>query len=141
MEKQLLALIIQTRALQLFYHHCHNVVFGEQFHCDHIFFGEAYDNVEDNYDSLVEFFISIFGISKFDTVMVNNLVAEEVSEYSPEKMNAKKMYDAALILEKDFQNRITIVEAKSTVGLKNALGDIAQSSDVRIYKIKQRLKK
>ena len=138
-DKVLLASLIQARAMQLYYHYCHNLAYGETFHEDHAFFASAYAELEDDYDSLVEYFISLFSNSKFKTKEVSELVHEQLQELDVEKMDCNQMYSKAVELEEQYQKYLTQVNGKASIGLQNAVQGLATKSDVRLYKMRQKL--
>jgi len=139
MEKPILGALIKARATQIYYHHCHNLVAGEAFHSDHAFFAEAYQAFEGYYDSLVEYFIALFSNKKFKTNQVNKLVMEELEGIKVEEMCCCDMYETAVKMELDFQKYIEAVNKVGRLGLQNAVQGMATESDVRLYKIRQRL--
>lgn len=135
-----LKVVIAARTLQLYYHYCHNLSTGSTFMQDHEEFKTNYTQAEADYDVVVEYMIANLGNESFDTKTINQVLAGVLSSYQIESMTADKMFEIALKLEKDYQQVVANLEKNASLGLKNALGDVAQASDVRIYKIQQRLK-
>jgi len=52
-------LLIQTRAMNLFYRHAHNTCGRVAFFADHGFFGDSYGALDDDYDSVAERLIGL----------------------------------------------------------------------------------
>lgn len=133
--------ISKLRLLQLYYHNCHNLTKGIMFQQDHAFFAESYDRAENDYDSLVEYMIATLGNEAFNTATVIKHIAEELSEIKVEEMSSQEMYIKALELEVELYEELTeLNDTSSRIGLINLIGDIATASDVRKYKMQQRLK-
>lgn len=131
---------ITARILQLYYHYCHNLVTGPTFNQDHASFGEYYEQLEDNYDTIIEYMISILGNSSLNTKTVNQVIMEKLSNYNIESMSAEEMFEEGLKLEEEFQDALEVLDEEACPGLKNAIGAMAEISDNRKYKIQQRLK-
>lgn len=134
-----MAALIKARAMQLYYHYCHNLVQGTAFHADHSFFESTYKTLDSNYDQLVEYFIALFSNKKFKSAEISELVHEELEGLEVEKMTAEKMYESAIKMEIDFQKYLSAVNEKGSIGLQNTVQGIATQSDVRLYKIRQRI--
>lgn len=141
MEKSLLASLIQARSMQLYYHYCHTLAYGCAFHSDHSFFGSSYAELEDDYDTLAEYFVSLFGNTKFKTAKVSELISEQLEEIQVESMDCEAMYNKALELEAQYQKYLVGVNKQGSIGLQNTVQGVATKSDVRTYKMQQRVKK
>lgn len=139
MSKSLMAGLIKARAMQLYYHYCHNLVRGSDFHSDHNFFGDSYAALEGDYDSLTEYFISLNSNSAFKSKQVTELVSAELEGLAVEKMSAEDMYKEAIKMEEDYQKYLVSINKSGPLGLQNMIQGLATASDVRLYKIKQRL--
>jgi len=136
----LLKAIIYSRVLHLFYHYCHLLTYGETFVGDHSLFGGFYEEMSDHYDRLSEYLIATLGNEAFETQKINMLVAEELQRFKIEKISTISMLAGALILEKEFYTSLQELDSVATIGLKNMIGDLAEKSDSRQYKILQRKK-
>lgn len=131
--------IIRLRVLQLYYHHCHNLVKGQSFFEDHAFFAASYAEVELQYDSLSEYCIATLGTKAFDTELITKGIAKGLSGLKLNSMGADEMYSKALELEEELYSDLTELDKGSPIGLRNMVGAFAELADVRKYKIKQRL--
>ncbi len=129
--------ICQLRALQLYYHYCHNLTKGPSFNADHELFKSFYESADSEYDRMVEYHIAAFGSLESDTV--TKQVAVLLDGLSVEQMSTDEMFANGLKMEYDLYQDLTSIEEGSPIGFRNLLGDISESSDVRQYKIKQRL--
>lgn len=131
--------IIAARVLQMYYHYCHNLVTGPTFTQDHGMFGDFYDQAESDYDSLVEYMIATLGNKSLETKAVNQILMKELSGIPVEGMSAEQMFLKGLELEEELYEALEQLDAKGTIGLKTLVGDVAQKSDGRRYKVQQRL--
>lgn len=131
---------IAARTLQLYYHYCHNLVTGPSFTQDHAEFAAYYAQAALDYDVIIEYMIANLGNKALDTQAVNEVLFKRLSTIKVEVMSAEEMFEIALELESEYQQALENLEDKGSIGLKNALGAIAEFSDVRKYKIQQRLK-
>lgn len=131
--------IIRLRVLQLYYHHCHNLTKGLLFFQDHEFLGSAYAEVEGHYDSLAEYCIASLGDKAFDTELINKGIAKGLTGLKINSMAPNAMLEKALVLEAELYEDLTELDKGSPIGLRNLIGAIAEASDVRKYKLQQRL--
>lgn len=131
--------IIAARVLQLYYHYCHNLVTGPTFTQDHELLGSFYGEAETAYDDLAEYLVATLGNQAFDTKAVTQVLASKLAESQVESMSAEDMFSKGLELEEELQEALEALNAGGSIGLQNLIGDIAQKSDVRKYKVQQRL--
>ena len=134
-------LLIQLRAMQLFYHNCHNVTKGPSFMSDHNLFGDFYGKAEGDYDGCAERFIGLAGSDAFDGIKIAASATTLLSQL-PKTSEPADMWKIGLGLE---QSLVKLCEAcdkdpKYSSGTRQLVGDIANFSEGRIYKIKQRIK-
>jgi len=119
----------QARTMQLFYHDAHNETSGPNFHEDHEFFGQAYKELTDQYDVLAEELVK-----RGQSVQPLKHAIDKV------EISSGAWYRTALDMENRWQDRLNALNKSAPLGLQDALGTFASSSDVRIYKIQQKLK-
>ena len=136
-------LLIQLRAMQLFYHSCHNLVGRQSFFADHEAFGEFYGALEGEYDSVAERMIGQDKVSELHLPTLMGKVAAKVQGLpSIEVKENIDFFKAALSLEQQMQAIGTnVMKMGATEGTKNLIAQILDNSEVRVYKIKQRIKK
>ena len=132
--------LVYSRVLDHFYHHCHNLTYGESFVSDHALFAAFYAELGLQYDQLAEYLIATTGSASFQTQMINDAVAQKLSEYPVETMSPEIMFSVALQLEAEYYEYLVRLDAVGSVGVKNMVGAMAELADVRKYKIQQRLK-
>lgn len=135
----LLKLVVSIRAMQLYYHYCHNLTSGPTFGSDHAMFNDFYSELACQYDQVAEYTVATIGVAKFDTVKISKAISMRLDKLSVEAMSPDKMFKEGLKLEKSLQEDLEEVDEKGSLGMKNLIGELAQTSDVRTYKIQQRL--
>ena len=127
------------RASQLFAHSCHNLVRGSTFLADHPFLGDLYEAYEEAYDDVIERMIGLDYV--FDINQITREAGNLAANYPVQSMDAKEMFSALLQLEIVIQ---TLIKAESKpetlLGVQDLIQGLADDSQMRAYKIKQRLK-
>lgn len=136
--KSMIELAKCLRALQLFYHNFHNNTKGASFFADHAFLGSAYGECEAQYDAVVEKVIGTGG--DINLIEVNVDGAKLLKQLGAG--DDESSFNRALMCE----NRVVMLcgncdKEATSVGVKNLVGGIADESEARIYKLKQRLNK
>lgn len=128
----LIELAIHFRYMQLLAHNAHNLTSGPTFFENHEFFGELYPVYEAAYDSLVERCIGL-GDEDIDLVEVQKRAAAMLEDGEP--FNTLFIGEEVIqqIVEKCFE------EDDYTQGTLNLLAQLADDSEVRTYKLKQKL--
>lgn len=129
------------RAGQFYAHHAHNNVKGLTFSQDHDFFGELYPVYEKGYDGCVERYIGLCG-KPIDGIKLVCDGAELVSDLPKDGgSDNRAFYQGILHIEKALCSFIQdCIKSPMSEGTKQMLGTLADESEVRQYKIKQRLK-
>jgi DNA-binding ferritin-like protein len=123
------------RYLQLYAHQAHNLVKGPTFFQDHEFLGELYPVYEDAYDSIIERSI---GLGKPVNIQkVNLAAAKELPNDASVKMT--QCFKDLLESEKYLCKLIEQNVQGASQGTMNLLADMADKSEVRQYKIQQRI--
>jgi DNA-binding ferritin-like protein len=119
-------------------HIAHNLAQGPSFFADHLALGEFYAAHDAAYDSVVERLIAMWpGCDLF----VIATEADAMLQAQPHTVG--EMWGGILSLEKELCNNIEITLGKMggfSMGTVNLLAGIADASEVRQYKIQQRLK-
>lgn len=127
-------LVTQLRQMQFYAHICHNTLGGETFFQDHSFLGDLYSAYEDAYDAVVERMIGTeeeINLLKIHADAVKNL--EEPGGY-------KEAFKQILKFEETLCATIEQIAPKCSQGTMQLLGGFADDSEMRQYKLKQRLK-
>jgi DNA-binding ferritin-like protein len=109
---------------------------------DHSFFGDLYGTYEDAYDATVE---RMIGLGQAPNLTQLQLMATEKLKATPTE-NIKEnseFYKTLLLLEKAARDAATswIQSGKCSEGTKNMLAQFCDDSEVRCYKMGQRVKK
>jgi DNA-binding ferritin-like protein len=118
------------RALQLFYHEKHHTAEGASFFSDHAAFGDFYAEAEGDFDSIVE---RAVGMGFIDTAFAKNhmkVVPTVLALDCPKEMESQLCEICTLICDHE----------ACSEGTKQMVGDIADKSEVRQYKLGQRAK-
>jgi len=136
-------LLIQLRTMQLFTHGAHNLCSKVLFFQDHDFFGSVYTVLEGDYDSVLERMIGLHGEESLDYPNLLNAIATKLKPLpSVGVKENSEFFKALLTLEVELCSLIKQTIAKGTTpGTEQLIGEIANQSEMRQYKIKQRIKK
>jgi DNA-binding ferritin-like protein len=132
-------LAARFRAMQLFAHNAHLLAKGQTFYQDHEAFGELYPAYEVAFDGLVERTIGLGG--EYDPETSFKQVGEFLSS-TWGCTDTEKCFEKAL----DFEKRICadvadiLTRMDVTQGVSNFLQGLADESESRQYKLRQRLK-
>lgn len=127
------------RTAQLVAHNFHNLTRGVAFFADHEFFGELYGEYEGAYDSVVERDIGL-GEEGFDIGLITREAGEKASSYDPSDMAADEMCAVLLGMERIIQSEAAEASKGASIGTQNLLADLADKSEMRVYKLRQRIK-
>lgn len=137
----LIKVAVILRAGQLYAHHAHNNTKGMTFNQDHDFFGELYPTYEGAYDGCIERYIGLTG-KPVDTINLGCDALDLLTDLPKEcGDNNHNFYQGVLHIETALCKYIqSCIKAPMSEGTKQMLGDVADKSEMRQYKIKQRLK-
>lgn len=130
-------LAITYRSAQLYAHNGHNLVKGPTFLEDHEFLGELYGAYESAYDDVIERIIGL-GSESLDLPALNIVAAQYVGRIgSPSK--PEEIFEAILGMEAAICARIKGAMDGASDGTQNLLQGLADDSEKRQYKLRQRL--
>ena len=129
---------ITARAAQLVAHNMHNLVEGCSFFSDHEFLGGLYGTYEEIYDSVVERMIGLD--MQPDLMNINRSAMAEALQYDLTDADSCDMFEMLLTIEMNIQKWAQAANEAATYGSKNFLQGIADNSEMRVYKLKQRTK-
>lgn len=137
----LLKIATLLRAGQVYAHHAHNNAKSANFFPDHEFFGGLYPVYETGYDGCVERYIGLTG-KPIDGV---KLVCDgaELAEDLPKDGGSdnKAFYQGILHIEKALCAYVQdCIKSPMSEGTKQMLGTLVDESEIRQYKIRQRMK-
>lgn len=138
-------IILQLRCMQLFTHNAHNLMGRMTFFSDHEFFGEVYPELENDYDSVVERTIGLISEQATGLNSLPEKLAQKLKQFPCLDVKDNNVFFQALLsaeieLCKLIKEQLVKIKGISP-GIEQLLGEICNKSEMRQYKIKQRLKK
>ena len=128
------------RSMQLFAHAAHNIVSGAVFMQDHNMLGDLYPAYESEYDDVVERIIGLSSLSMEEIMMIQESAVMRMKSVAMSQKENKGYLLVLLDMEKALCSMIQQPVQGRTEGTKQLLGDIADKSEQRQYKLKQRCK-
>lgn len=129
-------LAADLRFLQLYTHNAHNLIKGETFFVDHPELGNLYSLYEGIYDAIVERAIGID--EEIDLIKIQEIAVATLKQANtPESF--KECFKALLGYEKYICKKIQEIIPGYSEGTKQFLGGLADQSEMRQYKFKQRV--
>lgn len=133
----LLTLARAYRCAQFYAHQAHNRTTGESFFSDHSFFGELYSTYENAYDSLVE---RVMGLGTVVDIAELTVLAAKDFQAMSDGFAPDYFFKRLLSLEDSLRKKIDSAILSQTQGTVNLLQGLADESEARTYKMKQRVK-
>ena len=124
------------RAAQFYAHTAHNVSKGKTFFEDHEFFGELYSAYEEAYDGIIE---RMIGLKKEVDPSKITLAAAQMASHHDSSSN-EECLEYLMDYEKALNELIVRFNKDASLGTQNFLQGLADQSEMRQYKIGQRLK-
>lgn len=124
-------LSIAFRASQLAAHQFHNTVTGPSFLEDHEYLGELYAAYESAYDGVIERIIGLGGTVDFPYVNVTS--AETAND-----MTDGPWFKALFRAEEAIRAELVKAQKGASIGTVNFLQGLADESEQRTYKLRQR---
>ena len=139
----MLQLLIQLRLMNLMYHQYHNVCGKVAFFSDHETFGSWYGDLDGAYDSVAERLIGLTDSSQLNLHAILDGVSAKIKTLPQEANENAILFQAALQCETELKSMLeqTIKGGGLSQGTINLLAGLADAGEVRIYKIKRRIKK
>jgi DNA-binding ferritin-like protein len=137
--KELLYLL---RAMQIYAQSAHHLVKGTPFHSDHSFFGDVYSEIADDFDDVAERIVGLYGEEPLSLQpMMSAVTAKLMDAPSVGAEDNKTFYMHQLKMEDSLCKIIQkIIMAGVNPGTEQLIGEICNKSEMRKYKIKQRMK-
>lgn len=136
----MLDLIALTRMMNLYYHHLHNISHGESFGPDHELTAGFYAALDSAYDMLIERYIGLGNECGKDQLLYIITEAHSVLEQIPEGDDMNNHFYYALNLESNLRSEIEVACEGASKGTENLLAALADESEARTYKLRQRVK-
>lgn len=129
-------LAIVLRAAQFYAHHAHNIAKGATFFEDHEYFGELYSAYEGAYDGVIERIIGLGGSPDINQI---GMQAMKMSSGHQSTGN-RECFEYLLEFEETICEMCKKFNEGASLGTQNFIQGLADQSEMRQYKIKQRLK-
>ncbi len=126
------------RFMQFYAHICHNLTSGPTFYQDHAAFGGLYEDYETAYDGVVERCIGL-GLT-INLFVITEKAGKLLAKKSDGASDPKAMFKSLLECEQKLCSHIDTLLGSSTEGTRQFLGNLCDESEVRRYRIGQRLK-
>lgn len=140
MEKLLFLLACQLRMMNLYYHNSHNLVKGSSFKGDHELFADFYEQTSANYDDVVERGIGL-GLDKVASLSGQLSLISQKIDGLPEVNSNLERFAVSLSVEQELCKIVEVIcYSKVSPGVEQLVGEIGNQSEMRQYKIKQRLR-
>lgn len=122
------------RYMQFYSHMAHNLLGGNTFFQDHSFLGDLYLGYESDFDSIIERMVGLD--EEFDLIKIHKDAVKDLE--IPTSFN--ECFTEILNLEEKLCSMIEKLVPNSSQGTANMLQGIADKSEMRQFKLKQRLK-
>lgn len=141
MDQMLRLLLVQLRSMQLFYHNAHHLTKGSTFFSDHEAFSDFYKEIDGQYDSVAERAVGLYN-EPLDLSILLPAISKNLEMVLADYQTPEDMYGGGIALEKELDKICDLIDSSplATVGTKELINGIADSSEIRSYKLNQRLK-
>lgn len=126
-------LITILKIMNLYAHNCHNLTKGSTFFQDHEFLGEIYAQYDADYDDCVERAIGLGS-----QLNLPKLTMDAAADTAKLPHN-ERMFVILLNLENALRTEINSLYPAASVGTQQLIGEISNKSEMRTYKLKQRI--
>lgn len=133
----------QLRALQIYAHHAHNNCVGSTFMQDHEMFGAIYPEAEADYDSVVERIIGTANGKPLDTLTLTSEAAASTVKLGRDPGDCNcNFFSSILKMELGLCMLVDkcVASGEYPEGTVQLIGNIADKSMSRQYKLRQRMK-
>ena len=135
-------LAILLRMMQLYTHNAHNNAGGATFFEDHKYLGKLYPIYEAAYDMIIERIIGLYGVESLNLHQIQEQAILMQDGLPVIELENRNYFMKILECEGKLCSHIeALVKVPGiTEGTRQLLGDIANDSEARQYKIKARLR-
>ncbi len=124
--------------MRFYSHRAHNICKGETFFSDHKFLGGLYETYDAAYDAIIERMIGL-GKEEVDIPAITTKACSIFSKSSRDS-TTKQFFQHLLASEELVCDSVKDMVKGATDGTQNMLQGLADESEVRQYKLRQRLK-
>ncbi len=138
----MLELICTLRASQLFLHQAHLLAKGSLFLQDHEFLGSLYSELESEFDSVSERFIGLGNEDQMNLQAMMMKVLEKLKACPSVGIKEnKEFFNYQLQFEKSICSQVEVLCKQGlSQGCLQLLGEVANKSEARQYKLSRRIK-
>lgn len=136
-------LLAMLRATQIVHHNAHWQVSGPTFNGDHSMYAGLYEAIDDEYDTLAEKMVVLYGASSVDAIPQLKLITTVVTRAVQATDNLPQR---SLAVEEGLQTVLEAVrdhldkEDELDMGMDNFLQGLADSHQKAVYMLTQRCK-
>jgi DNA-binding ferritin-like protein len=130
-------LAADMRFMQFYAHNAHNLIKGTTFFQDHGYLGELYPKYEEIYDGIIE---RMIGLGHEVNLIEINELAFNTMKQAGSTDDSQKIFTSILSYEQYICKQIETLVTDVSEGTRQMLGTIADESEMRQYKLQQRIK-
>ncbi len=134
-------LAILLRCMALYAQNAHNLCEKSLFFQDHAFLGDLYNTYIDAYDGVVERIIGLADSNAINLVEVQMAAVSLLKSYAAKESENVAYFQKLEMMEQKLRAHITALNPSVSVGTQQMIGDLADKSEMRSYKLKARCKK
>lgn len=132
-------LAVLYRLANLYAHAAHNLCAKSLFMQDHDHFADLYEAYEGHYDDIIE---RMIGLGQ--PVDIQALTVKACQSFAQMNLNVPEnveYFKKIIELEQAIQHVISQETPNASIGTQQLIGDQADKSEARLYKLRQRVKK
>lgn len=133
-------LAILLRSMQLYTQNAHNLVDKGLFFQDHDFLGGLYETYDAEYDSIIERIIGLTDSNAINLMEVQIAAIKLIQSLPPKETDNIAYFIKIEDMEKKLRMQIAKINPSVSIGTQQLIGDVANASEGRSYKLKQRIK-
>lgn len=141
MQEMLLKLATHLQALKFASHYFHNICSKVAFFSDHEFFGEVYGAADGAYDSVIERYVGLFGAGNLNLNALVQMSHDKIKSVPSQFPENHAMFGVLLQMENELNAMCNAIckSPECSEGTRQLVGDLANASEMRLYKIKRRM--
>lgn len=132
---------ILLKLMNMYAHNAHNLVERVVFMQDHEHLADLYEAYDVHYDDVVERIIGLTDSSAINLVEIATAACMQLKTLPPKENENVIYFQKIEEMEKKLRAQIAAVYPTSSIGTQQMIGDIADKSEQRSYKLKARIKK
>lgn len=144
MKDALLKLAAHLQAMKLCAHNAHHIASRVAFFADHEAFGDIYGALDGDFDSVMERMVGLFGPESANLQMLMAQVAAKTQMCPSTKApDNSALFSYHLQLEKELVSLVEMIckSSECKESTKQMISEIGNQSEIRQYKLQQRIRK